>query len=138
MSNRYSIRVSAEAQNHKWVDLLSILEGLLPVNFHFSAERRSDIKGEILAEGSVGVEQGLEAGITSLEIPPEGTVSRENRLIKIAVQFTEDLDVAFPFRGRSLRTNVLAEPVALALRPGERSLANCEQGRSGLAPRGQG
>jgi hypothetical protein len=128
MSYRYSIRVQAEAKNHKWVDLLSILEGLLPVNFHFSADRRSDFKGEILAEGSVGVEQGLEAGITSLEVPPEGTASGENRLINIAVQFTEDPDVAFPFRGRSLRTNVLAEPVALALRPGERSLANCQQG----------
>jgi hypothetical protein len=128
MSYRYSIRIPAEAQNHQWVDLLPILEDLLPVTFHFSAERRSDFMGEILTEGSVGVEQGLEGRITSLEVPPEGTASGENRLINIAVQFTKDPDVAFPFRGRSLRTNVLAEPVALTLRPGERSLANCEQG----------
>jgi hypothetical protein len=128
MSSRYSIRVPAETQNHQWTQLLPILEDLLPVKFFFSGERRSDFQGEIITGDSVGVEQGPEARITSLEVPPEGTASRDNRLINIAVQFTEEPDVAFPFRGRSLRTSVLAEPVALTLRPGERSLANCEQG----------
>jgi hypothetical protein len=125
MSYRYSIRVPAEAQKHKWGTLLPILEELLPVEFSFTGDLTPETAGEIVTEGAV--EQGIGASVSTFRVPDNGIASRKDELIEIAVQFLDDPDVPFPFRGRKLRTKA-SKPTTLTLAVNERPLATCEQG----------
>lgn len=127
MSHCYSIRVPAEAQKQKWVSLLPILEEILPVRFNFTGNLMPETAGEILAGDAAVAEQGIGGSISSFKVPNDETASREEGLIEVAVQFSDDPDVPFPFRGRTLRTNV-SKPITLTLGVNERPLATCEQG----------
>jgi hypothetical protein len=128
MYHRYSIRVAAEAQQHKWTGLLPILENLLPVTFSFSEEQTPETAGEILVGDAAVAKQGNGKNISSYKVP-QGDASLGGRdLIEIAVRFPDEPNVPFPYRARSLRTNVSPEPSVLSLRTNERPLATSAAG----------
>jgi hypothetical protein len=128
MSNRYLIHTPDEAQSRRWAALLSILEDLLPVKFSYSRQSQPEYSGELITANVAGAAQCDGASVSSLSVPPSETESRGGKLIEIAVRFSDDADVPFPFRGRSLRTKVYGQPNILSLSPDERALATCENG----------
>jgi len=127
MSDRYFIRASGLPENQQLTTLLSILEHLLPVKFSFSEQDQPGIAGQILTE-SGGVPRRSGTVASSLTVPQGGEASTGGDLVDIVVQFSDDLDVPFPFRGRSLRTKIATQPHILSLGPEERPLATCELG----------
>jgi hypothetical protein len=127
MSHRCSIRLAAEAQKHTWLALLPTLEELLPVSFSFSPDQTLETAGEILTEGTHAVEKDIGASVSTFKVPHEETASGKDGLSEIAVQFLDEPNVPFPYRGRSLRTKALV-PNILRLTASEKPLATCAQG----------
>jgi hypothetical protein len=129
MSPSYQINVRAETQAVPWVGLARIFEGLLPVKFSFSAQPELGGAGEIIIED----ENELMAA-SSQEIIPSLRVSRDEKQpsdskpIDTQVHFTEEPDVPFPFRGRSLHTKVAVKPKVLSLNRNQIVLAENEMG----------
>jgi hypothetical protein len=128
MSDRYFIQAPASPQSERWTTLLSILEGLMPVKFSFSAQEQADIAGKIFTPIAGGMARRNESRHSSLSVAQRADASSAGELVDIALRFSDDSDVPFPFRGRSLRTKVSAQPNILSLTPDEKSLATSELG----------
>jgi hypothetical protein len=111
------------------MNLLSILEGLFPVRFTFSDEPSVAGAGEIIIEDPARMAQRSgNPSIPSLKVPLGEATPRDGKLIDIGVNFADDPNVPFPFRGRSLRSKVRTEPTILALGQNEKVLASTERG----------
>jgi hypothetical protein len=135
MPDRFSISVPDETSS---LALLTTLEGVLPVNFGFSDPHQTKVAGELLTDHVAGSESGSGASsVSSLMVPRAGIPSQQRGLIDFTVQFSDHRDVPFPFRGRSLRTKVLGEPILLSLRPDEEPLATCDRGPIWTSSNGQ-
>jgi hypothetical protein len=125
MSGRYFIHVPAESQGQP---LLSTLENVLPVKFVFSDSAQLQFAGKILTAMEGETLSGVGIGVSTLTVPPVENAPKESGLIDLAIRFSDDPEVPFPFRGRSLRTKVLARPTLLSVGPDEKSLATLDQG----------
>src|SRR5437867_7533582 len=101
----YQIHIRSASERLPWGDLVAILERLLPVKFGLSREGRTEGAGEIIIESSVGWAKGA-AVVPGLRVPQSENSSRDGKLVDLAVYFADDREVPFPFRGRSLRTQV--------------------------------
>src|SRR6185369_1882670 len=55
-------------------------------------------------------------------------LAEPGKLTAVKIQFTDDPEVPFPFRGRSVTVKVAAEPKPLVLSNGEKALAQTERG----------
>lgn len=131
MPDRYFIQTSETTEREQLSPLLSTLERLLPVNFGFSAPApEQPVAGVnvLTAKFAGGEPQHRGARLSTLSVARAGDASRPGELIDVSLVFSDDANVAFPFRGRSLRTKVSVRPNALSLRPNERPLAVCEHG----------
>jgi hypothetical protein len=128
MSDRYFIYTPVEAPCRRWTNLLSILEGVMPVKFSFSEQHQPEIAGNIFVENASGAPRRSRAGISSLTVPQGQDALQEGELIDFAVRFADETYIPFPFRGRSLRTKVSAQPTILSLSPDESPLATCDLG----------
>jgi hypothetical protein len=128
MSDRYSIRAPAELQSQRPTTLLSILEATMPVKFRFSGRDQQGIDGKIVVAPGDDEPLRSETTFSSLSVPRGENASQVSVLIDFAVRFSDDANVPFPFRGRSLRTKLPAEPTILSLSPDEKPLATCERG----------
>jgi hypothetical protein len=126
MSARYCIHVPAALQNAQPTNLLSILEATMPVRFSFSDREQQGMVGEIVV--AIDGEPWRGGTISSLSVPTGEDPSKPSEPIDFAVRFSDDPNVPFPFRGRSLRTKLLVEPTILSLSPDERPLASGERG----------
>jgi hypothetical protein len=127
-SGRYLIGVRSAVENLAKPEALSILQQLLPVEFNFSGQPRTEIAGEIRMDVDAGVVPNGAASVSTLSLPQGERGSAQEEGFQIAVRFSDEPEVPFPFRGRSLRTNVGSKPRPLSLRADERELANDGQG----------
>jgi hypothetical protein len=128
MSNLHLIHTPDEGEGQRWSALLSILEDLWPVKFSCSEESQRESSGELIIANVEGAARRSGARVSSLSMPRSEPVSSEGELLEIAVRFSDEPSVPFPFRGRSLRTQVSGRPNILSLTPDEQALATCELG----------
>lgn len=126
----------------RWKRLDAILETLLPARFSFSPSPAA--ADETLA-GSADLDAPCKLSTLT---QPSGAGVQQEESDTIEVKFSDSRSVPFPFRGRSVRTNVFVRPEILVLRDGEELLASYEHGpiwaassrngtnhfRSGLTP----
>jgi hypothetical protein len=138
MFDRYLIHTPAESQTQQWATLLSMLEDLLPVKFSSTPERQSEISGELLTANVNGVACHGENAVCTLSVQQCENASNGGELTEIAVRFSDDTGVPFPFRGRSLRTMVASQLNTLTLNPDERPLATCDLGPVWVLSEGEG
>jgi hypothetical protein len=128
MSDRYSIQAFNEPQSQWPTTLLSILEAVLPVKFWVSDQEQASISGQMLTANRDEATLLDGTTITSLTVPRGKDFAPETKLSDFTVQFSADPNVPFPFRGRSLKTQLALVPAILSPRPDERVLASCERG----------
>jgi hypothetical protein len=129
MSHAYPIYVCNQADSPQYRDLAGILECLLPVKFVYSPAGGTQWAGEILTDDAKeSVEVDSMGASSSLSVPSRRTQPVNGGPNDITVTFTDNPDVPFPFRGRSLRSRVSAGVKILSLRNGERILAGSEHG----------
>jgi len=83
---------------------------------------------QVLTATLAGGEQHRGTSLSTLTVAQAGDASTPGELIDISLVFSDDADVAFPFRGRSLRTKVSVRPKVLTLGPNDRPLAISELG----------
>jgi len=132
MERSYQIRIGNVFDAQYWQNLTSLLEWVLPVKFIFSGKSESDeslLEGEIFTNSSVIPEgRGISRQPGSLSMPDRVSRRPNARLTGMVVEFLNDPDVPFPYRGRKLQVQVAAELKPLTLQGGERILAHCELG----------
>jgi hypothetical protein len=132
MNCYYQICIRKDATGHTWQNLAPVLEGVLPVKFIFSGMAESDgvqVAGEIITDLSAEpVASGFCEPVSSFSLPADSCPSPDSQPVNIRVDFQDDPDVPFPFRGRTIRVRVAAQPRPLVLRGYERVLAVGEQG----------
>jgi hypothetical protein len=127
--NAHQIQVCAESKALPWVELVPVLEALMPVKFTFSTRRGEGAVGEIILEDIERREPGnRRLAVSSLGIPGGDHSWAGGQLIDIHVRFADDADVPFPFRGRTVRSKVAAGPDRLVLQSDEKALAFSEFG----------
>lgn len=128
-ADSYEIQIRSTNESLPQSELLTILEGLLPVIFKVSGAPRATVAREIVIEDSVEREQRSdEFSVPSLTVPPGDRSAGPDELVEIEVDFADDPLVPFPFRGRSLRSKVAAGTKILSLRGSEKALASMENG----------
>lgn len=124
VSVQHQVTVLSESERLPWLDLLPILERLLPVKFSLANRARARGVGEIIPEAVAEAEQGGRIpSVSSLRVPQHESSARDGKLIDIQVRFADDLEVPFPFRGRCLRAKIAVQPRQLSLRNDEKALA---------------
>ncbi len=129
VSSRHTICVRSEREGLPWINLLSILECVLPIRFRFA--KRSDVgaAAEIVFEHEAhGGEISEGVAVSSFAIPVFQLSSAGLGTTEIAVKFADHPEVPFPFRNRSFRTKTLTAPQSLSLRDNEEVLANTDSG----------
>jgi len=100
---------------------------LFPVKFSFGREVMPETAAEIETAGNpVRTRRSGCPGVFRIPRPKE--TPTDGKLFEVAINFTDDPDVPFPFRGRSLEAKVAAQPKPLSLRGDATVLATCETG----------
>ena len=130
MSLSYQINIRADSGCRPWSDLAPVLEYILPVKFVFSRQAPVLAVGEIIPE-LVGPELEVTdapKAISTLSVSSAGNKPEANSLCDFTVQFADDDNVPFPFRGRSLQTKIAQLPEILSPGGNERVLASCPEG----------
>lgn len=109
--------------------LLPILEILFPVKFSASRRREIECAGEIATDQAEEFSQRPVNGrISSLRVPHCTASPVEGELFIITVHFSDNPNVPFPFRGKSLRAKLAVEPKIVSLSGDDQILASSERG----------
>jgi hypothetical protein len=127
-SRHYQIHIRSTPERLPQPDLLSILESLLPIQFTLSDGRPTAWAGELIVEDAVERKTSDHPCPSSLSVPYVEEPLAEDKLLETETQFADDPDVPFPYRGRSLRSKIAAEPRILRLSGNEKVLASTEMG----------
>jgi hypothetical protein len=110
-------------------NLLALIERLLPVRFIDEAAIESEIAGEVrlreIPDNSI-----LDTPIStcSFSVHHSARLAKEIDWIELDVNFSNDPDVPFPFRGRVIRTYLQRNLPVLSVRKDEKVLAAIRQG----------
>ena len=120
----YSIRVQAETV--PWLNLVPILESLFPVKFAFAMEHLPGLAGEVFIDDQTRRAKNNRITVSSFEAPRGDSSSCNSALADIPIEFSDEPDVPFPFRGRSFRTKVAVAPRILSLSRKQKALARSE------------
>lgn len=129
VSPSYKIQICAGPEQQPWKGLTPVLETLLPLSIALSRSRIAGAAGQIMCGlGSEKNQTETGTNVTSLTIMQTEKSSHDGKLKEITVRFADDSSVPFPFRGRTVNTNIAAEPAILRLQDNERALASTEQG----------
>ena len=129
MTKLYSIRVNDNRLTQSDFNLLPVIAMVVPVKFTFGGNNNDHCAGEILVcEEKQSVVGERKSSTSSLSIPPRSTSSGNAALEQIEVQFSADLEVPFPFRGRLLKTSVEGNIKPLLPGQAERVLASTKHG----------
>lgn len=126
MSLLTKINVRCEVKDLQWAGVLPVLESLFPVKFGFNPA--GPVAEHLILEAGRGAQSADDHPITSSLILPQLQNPTASAMAIINVKFSDDAEVPFPFRGRSLRTNVLPGMMPFTPGAGERLLAGCNQG----------
>lgn len=125
---RQNITVSLSPKEQPGVELLQILEVLLPVTFKLVEHGISDDGGAIVFETTrPGSSEGEGAELMRLTLP-SATVQGSITLTEAPVTFSDESVVPFPFRGRKLKIKVPAESPPISVATGESVMANSQSG----------
>src|SRR6516164_8067582 len=101
MPDRHLIRVCGVADPGPWRNLTQILENLLPVRFDFAPVESGSQEPATLvsANDSAPLNGKNSSRLTFAGIRPDPNAQPR----EVAIQFSDDHEVPFPFRGRSVR-----------------------------------
>jgi hypothetical protein len=126
--HRFSISVRTKSQTPRWAALLPMLEAVLPVKFHFLPDDNAEPGEELFTFDEDGAFPGAGTSPSSLGVANRVTGPNEEKLAELTVQFSDDLAVPFPYRGRTVRVQTAAQPMILSLKVEEVVLATCSLG----------
>jgi hypothetical protein len=123
------IYVRSGTRDLLWGNLLPILECFLPAKFTFTRPEEFEAAGEIIVDDTVGGDSSCSSRtVSSITIPRTQTTVGELKLTETGIKFADDPAVPFPFRARSLRSNVPSEGSRLSLKEDEKVLASDADG----------
>jgi hypothetical protein len=123
------IQLQTQNQDPQLTELAPILAALFPVKFVEFSEGSDGVMGRIITgDGLVSNASGTNAPVPTFKVPGGEGLNKSDGLISLTVRFADDPDVPFPFRGRTVQTQVGAEPKFLTLVEGEKALAHNERG----------
>ncbi|EGW20751.1 hypothetical protein [Methylobacter tundripaludum] len=125
MTKLYHIQISPHFKSPPGTELFSILEQLLPINFIFGAQDGIEADGAIVIDDSADKDA---AGVPRISLSSPAEPANKSPQIETEVEFANDPDVPFPFRGRRVNTKLAQVESVLAARPDETVLASSKRG----------
>jgi len=125
MTKLYHIQISPHFKSPPGTELFSILEQLLPINFIFGVQDGIEADGAIVINDSADKDA---AGVPRISLSSPAEPANKSPQIEAEVEFANDPDVPFPFRGRRVNTKLAQVESVLAARPDETVLATSKQG----------
>src|SRR6185437_10498330 len=129
MSHLFQVDIRRGSPDIVMSEVLSTLEGLLPVKFTLAGQRRLEGVGEMIVGERAGGTSCDGSGVaSSLSVPPNENSAQASVLKDVTVVFADDPQVPFPFRGKSLRNRIGCAVNALKVIGGEKVLASGEAG----------
>jgi hypothetical protein len=120
MSPSHSIILLSAPIRGATPDLFQILEELFLVGFSHDGSQAIKPIGEILPAGE---RSATAENISTFECAATGGINSESPLVEVKIVFADDVDVPFPFRGRTLSSKVAPGFGGLKLAAGEKALA---------------
>lgn len=129
ISNAFHINVEAGQGSQPGAALAAVLEGFFPVKFGSFNDGEAGLTGKIIVEVASRQNGGDQLGsVSSLSVPHNDKTSDTEELVDITATFADDIDVPFPYRGRTVRTKVARGVRTLVLRAGEKTIAHTDEG----------
>jgi hypothetical protein len=125
MTTLYPIQVSQYAKSSPKTELFCLLEQLLPIKFVFGEQNEIKAAAIIGPSDRASVNGG---GVPSLSLPLSAESANKSRQIDSEVEFSDDPDVPFPFRGRKVIIKMAQVKSALSVGNNEKVLATSKQG----------
>jgi hypothetical protein len=128
MSALHNIHVYAKAENLLWANIIPILENIFPVKFNILGKCETYTAEKINVEELLEESTNRNGGVISLKVLNNSNSPRLNKTPDVMVKFTNDDNVPFPFRGRSVRAKFTTGVKILSLYGNEKLLASSDQG----------
>ena len=125
MTKIYYIQISQDIKSTPASELFYVFEQLLPIKFLF---REQD---GIEAEGTIIMDNGINTyvdSIPSLSLQLPADLGNKSQKIETKVEFSDDPEVPFPFRGRIITTKLIQDGAVLTVHNNEQVLASNEHG----------
>jgi hypothetical protein len=120
MTKLYHIQISQYFELTSKTELFSVLEQLLPIKFFLGKKNGIEPDGVVASDS----EANSDAAIThSLSFSSPIALENKSLQIETEVKFADDIDVPFPFRGRSVKTKLSQVGAFLSLKNNEKILA---------------
>lgn len=128
MTPVYPICISEDLTSALGTEVFSVLERLLPVRFIFKETHGVEAAGEMIVNNMSNQDKAVRSkSVPSLGVPLSTHPANEAHHIEFEVNFADDPDVPFPFRGRMVKTKVAGDWPLLSLRENEKVLATIQQ-----------
>lgn len=128
-SRRSGIEVWCETECSEAADVFPIIESLMPVDFYLASSTGHVSSGQIFLGQHLNLGSNCKNRVLPrLTLPAEVSGASTNALTLLTVRFTDDSNVPYPFRSRSIRCKVCTEPRPLSPSSRERVLASTEAG----------
>jgi hypothetical protein len=127
MTKLYHIQISQYFKPPPETELFSILEKLLPIKMIFG-NKQGRIKPDGIIVSNRSANKDISATHPSLSLPPPVSSVNKFQQIETEVEFADDIDVPFPFRGRRVNTKLTHTEPALLEYTHEKVLATCKLG----------
>jgi len=125
MTGTKCIRISQDFETSPATELFSVLEWIFGIGFIIDARNSGYIAGHIIIGGDGKGNSAADSGNTpSLCVPPTASTGQT----WAEVEFSDDLEVPFPYRGRRVSIKRVEVGSVLTLRPGEKILASTRLG----------
>lgn len=125
MTTLYAIQISKEINLPSESELFAILERLLPINFVVGDQHSKNVQGIIISDVK---DSKVVNKVTSLALPSNIESENTTGLVETTVKFSDELEVPFPFRGRTVKTNIVRGGGVLSLHSNEKALAANDEG----------
>lgn len=126
MAKLYNIQVYEHVKSVSETELFSILKELLPINFILS--KQDGIKADGIIISYRKGNKDISSIIPSLSIPRPANPVNKFQHIETEVEFADDPDVPFPFRGRRVNTKIAQVKPNLSVYTNEKILATSKLG----------
>ena len=126
-----SIHIDDSALARDTEGLLAVLERLFPVSFQAGGAGGREFLGRISSRFDAGASADLPVVLPTLIVPAATGGSSDAGLALIRIQFSDDPQVPWPYRGRSIGVRAKLDPTVCAALayPADRILAADAQGR---------